>query len=180
MIEGMDFTKRISRKKLLEILKKEAQKIHVHDLMITSAYLQEESKYMPEEYRENFVNIFIKGFINRFKEVMKDKKEYNGYIENSDLLKFLKTLEAEREIQRKGLKIKNDEYFFKLAKITRIVAIYTTFVLEAPVHPVGTLFPGGFKLKFKNGEYLCPVKEKNLNNPYALCSLCVSTQAKNV
>jgi len=179
-IEELDFSKKISKNELLHVLKKEASRIHVHDLMITSVYLHEESKYMPEEYRKNFVNTFIKGFINRFKELKEDKKEYTGCIENKDLQKFLKTLEEERQIQREELKIKQDHYFFKLAKITEIVAIYTTFILEASVHPIGTLFPGGFELKFENEIYLCPVKEKNLNNPYALCKFCVSKQAKNV
>ena len=36
------------------------------------------------------------------------------------------------------------------------------------------------KLKFKNGEYLCPVKEKQLNTPGALCRFCVSKQDKDV
>ena len=142
-IEELDFSRKISKNELLNVLKKESLKIHVHDLMMTSVYLQEEVRYMQEEYRENFVNTFIKGFINRFKGLREDKKEYTGYIENKELEKFLKTLEVERKIQRKELKIKQDQYFFKLAKITEIVAIYTTFILEASVHSIGTLFPGG-------------------------------------
>ena len=59
-------------------------------------------------------------------------------------------------------------------RLAKIVSIYTTFILEASIHPVGTSFPGGFKIKFENGEYLCPVKEKQLNTPGALCHFCVS------
>lgn len=30
--------------------------------------------------------------------------------------------------------------------------------LEEAVHPVNTPFPGGFKVKFDDNKYLCPVK----------------------
>jgi Uncharacterized protein conserved in archaea len=179
-IEELDFSRKISKNELLQVLKQEASKIHVHDLMRASAYLHEEAKHMQTDYKKNFINVFITGFINRFKEVISDGKEYDGYVEGKNLQKFLNTLNIEREIQRKDLNIKSEEYFRKFEKITEVVAIYTTFILESPVHPVGTLFPGGFTLQSKKGTYLCPVKEKNLNNPYALCRFCVSKQLKDI
>lgn len=179
-IEELDFSREISKNDLLSVLKKEASRIHMHDLMRTSAYLHQEARYIQEDYRENFVNIFINGFISRFKEVREDKKEYNGHIDNRKLQEFLETLKAQRDIQRKELKINSQKYFLKFSKITEVVAIYTTFILEASVHPVGTLFPGGYTVKFENRVYLCPAKEKNLDNPYALCKFCVSKQDKTV
>lgn len=179
-IEELDLSGKVSKSELMCVLKKEASKIHVHDLMIASTYLHEEAKYMQADYRENFINVFINGFINRFKELIGDKKYYNGYIQCEKLQKFLKILKVEREIQKEDLMINSEIYFLKFAKIAEIVAIYTTFILESPVHPVGTLFPGGFTLKSENGTYLCPVKEKNLNNPYALCRFCVSKQLKDI
>ena len=74
-------------------------------------------------------------------------------------------------------KIRSELYFLRLAKI---VSIYTTFILRASIHPVGTSFPGGFKVKFENNVYLCPVKEKQMNTPGALCRFCVSKQDKSV
>ena len=61
-------------------------------------------------------------------------------------------------------------------RIARIIATYTTFVREEPIHPIGTKFPGGFVLHLKDGNYLCPVKKRQLNNPNALCRFCVSVQ----
>ena len=179
-IDELDFSRKISKNDLLNVLKKEASRIHMHELMRTSAYLHQEARYIQADYRENFVKVFINGFINRFKEVIEDKKGYNGYIDNKKLQEFLETLKAQRDIQRKELKINSQEYFLKFSKITELVAIYTTFIIEASVHPVGTLFPGGFKVKLENGIYLCPAKEKNLDNPYALCKFCVSKQDKTV
>ena len=34
-----------------------------------------------------------------------------------------------------------------------IMSLYTTFILEEPVHPVGTPFPGGLKVR-KENRYL--------------------------
>lgn len=179
-IEEIDLTGKISKNELLCVLKEEASRIHIHDLMRTSAYLHQETKYLPGDFRENFINIFIKGFINRFKEVKEDKKEYEGYIDTEKLKEFLKTLKIERKLQQEYLKITSEEYFLKFSKITEVVAIYTTFILETSVHQVGTLFPGESEVKFKDEVYLCPAKEKNLDNPYALCRFCVSKQDETV
>jgi uncharacterized protein (UPF0305 family) len=74
-------------------------------------------------------------------------------------------------------KSQEEECFLKIAGI---IATYTTFVREESIHPVGTKFPGGLQLKNINGKYLCPVKEKQLNNPSALCRFCVSVQDKSI
>lgn len=66
-----------------------------------------------------------------------------------------------------------DPTFFKIYKI---ISLYTTFILEEAVHPSGTPFPGGFKVKNENGIYLCPVKENQKNNPGAVCGFCIAEQ----
>lgn len=172
-IEELDFSKKISKNELLHILKKEASRIHMHDIMCASAYIQEDAKYMHAGYREEFIKTFTKAFINRFKDIMEDKENYEGYIDNKKLQEFLEVLNKQIEES----KIRSELYFLRLAKI---VSIYTTFILEASIHPVGTSFPGGFKLKFENNVYLCPVKEKQMNTPGALCRFCVSKQDKSV
>jgi len=172
-IEELDFSKKIKKQELLNVLKKEASRIHMHDIMLASAYIQEDAKYMQAGYREDFVKTFTKSFINRFKDINEDKKKYKGYVDAKNLQKFIELVEK----QIKESKTRQGLYFLRLAKI---VSIYTTFILEASIHPVGTSFPGGFKVKFENHEYLCPVKEKQLNTPGALCRFCVSKQDKNV
>ncbi|HML04735.1 MAG TPA: DUF2115 domain-containing protein [Methanobacterium sp.] len=172
-IEDIDFSKKISKMELLDVLKKEASRIHMHDIMLASAYIQEDAKYMQAGYREEFIETFTKAFINRFKDIREDKKEYEGYVNNKNLQEFIELLEK----QIKESNIRQELYFLRLAKI---VSIYTTFILEASIHPVGTSFPGGFKIKFENGEYLCPVKEKQINTPGALCRFCVSKQDESI
>ena len=172
-VEELDLSRKISKNELLSVLKKEASRIHMHDIMLASVYIQEDAKFMHAGYREEFIETFTKAFINRFKDIREDKEEYEGYINNKKLQEFLEVLNT----QIKESEIKFELYFLRLAKI---VSLYTTFILEASIHPVGTSFPGGFKLKFENGKYLCPVKEKNMNTPGALCRFCVSKQDESV
>ena len=172
-IEELDFSRKISKNELLQVLKQEASRIHMNDIMLASAYIQEDAKYMQAGYREEFIETFTKAFINRFKDIRGDKRNYEGHINNKKFQEFLEVLNNQIEES----KIRSELYFLRLAKI---VSIYTTFILEASIHPVGTSFPGGFKLKFENGVYLCPVKEKQMNTPGALCKFCVSKQDKSV
>jgi uncharacterized protein (UPF0305 family) len=60
--------------------------------------------------------------------------------------------------------------------IYQIISIYTSYVLDEPIHVVGTEFPGGFKVRYADGKYLCPVKEKQKNNPNAVCGFCIAEQ----
>jgi len=57
-----------------------------------------------------------------------------------------------------------------------ILSLYTTFIQEEPVHPVGTPFPGRLKVRESKGIYYCPVKENNKNNPLAVCGFCIAEQ----
>jgi len=172
-INELDFNRKISKNELLDVLKKEASRIHMNDIMLASAFIQEDAKYMQAEYREDFIKNFTRAFINRFKDIREDKNNYEGYIDTVKLKEFIHVLDN----QMKMSEIRQELYFLRLAKI---VSIYTTFILEASIHPVGTSFPGGFKLKFENDVYLCPVKDKQINNPGALCRFCVSKQDPNV
>ena len=49
-----------------------------------------------------------------------------------------------------------------------------------PIHPVGTPFPGGFEVKYEDDIYLCPVKDKQKDNPNAVCGFCIAEQDKSV
>ena len=68
-IEDLDFSSKISKNELLRVLKKEASQIHMHDIMLASAYIQEDAKYMQAGYREEFVETFTRAFITRFKDI---------------------------------------------------------------------------------------------------------------
>ena len=175
-VEYIDFSKKISKNELLNVLKKEVSEITVHDIVLYSVKFQEDAKHFEKQYKENFLKTYVVPVINRLKCIAEDKNEYIGYIDNIKLKEFLKTLEIHREMQRKKHKTENEQDFLKLSKITKITSIYAIFILEIPIHPIGTLFSNS-KLKFENKE-LCPMRKKNVNNPLTLCRFCPSSNEK--
>ena len=61
-----------------------------------------------------------------------------------------------------------------------ITSLYTTFILEEPIHPVGSEFPGNLKVEKRNGIFLCPVKDNQKDNPNAICHLCLAEQTPDI
>ena len=68
----------------------------------------------------------------------------------------------------------------KFPLIYVITSLYTTFILEEPIHPVGSEFPGGLKVTKEKGIYYCPVKDNQKENPNAICHLCLAEQTPNI
>jgi uncharacterized protein (UPF0305 family) len=57
-----------------------------------------------------------------------------------------------------------------------LLSAYNIFVREYPGHPVGTPFPGGLKVEMRDGEYLCPIRERADDVENALCPYCPAKQ----
>lgn len=57
-----------------------------------------------------------------------------------------------------------------------LVAAFTMFVLGLPGHPEGMPFPGGFRVERKDGNYYCPVRDKEKEVPGCLCNFCPALQ----
>ncbi|MDI3549476.1 MAG: hypothetical protein PWQ15_578 [Methanobacterium sp.] len=172
-LDELDFNQEISKDELLKILKKEARSIHITEIMKASNFLREDASYMPPKERDDYIARFTKAFFTRIKDIKDDQSNYKGMVNPEKLSEFLKVQE---ELSQKS--INNDEKCFH--RIACVVSTYTAFVKEESIHPVGTRFPGGFTLKLVNGVYLCPVKDKQIDTPSALCRFCVSVQDKNV
>ena len=168
-IKKLDLSIEVSKNYLRDVIKSEAKNIHIKDIMLASAFLREDAKFMPRSYREDYIKRFSKAFFTKIKEIKEDKNDYHGNVNHRDLKEFLELLDEQNEASE-GI---NEKCFVRIA---RIIATYTTFVLEEPIHPVGTKFPGGFILHMKDGNYLCPVKNQQMKNPSALCRFCVSIQ----
>lgn len=174
-IEELDFKREIKKEELLVTLKKEASNISVIDIMTAHAYLVDEGKYVQGNYKKEYLRSYSKGFILRVKEIKDNKSMFKGHVDSNELKKALKLL---NEQEKMLIKLRsNESHFFK---IYRILSIYTTFILEEPIHIVGTLFPGGSKVKYENGTYYCPVKEKQKDNPGAVCGFCIAEQDESI
>jgi len=175
LMDKIDFNREIRRENLLISLKNEAASINLADIMQASLYLQEDAKYVQHGYREKFVESYVKGFLNRIRELKGDKNKYKGYVDNEELLDALNLLK-DQESQVADQDLFNPSFF----KIYKLISINTTFILEEPIHPVGTPFPGGFEVKYDEKQYYCPVKEKQKDNPGAVCGFCIAEQDESV
>lgn len=164
----------ISKNYLMKILHDLAKTISVHDLMIATAILREEGKYVQTSYREGYLETYIKYFIMRIKDVRVDNKDYNEEIDNKkDFSEAIDLLE-DQFYDKKLYRYEND----KFRVIYTIISLYTTFILNEPIHPIGTPFPGSLKVTYKNGTYFCPVKDKQSKTPQAVCKFCIAKQTE--
>ena len=133
--------------------------------------LIEDVQYIQGTYREEYIKAYTIAFITRIKEV----KEHQQYVNISLDLQEVQNAVALLLDQEKqaGEEDGFDSAFFHIYKI---ISLYTTFILEEPVHPVGTPFPGGLKVQYDGEKFLCPVKERQKDNPGAVCGFCIAQQ----
>ncbi|WP_409200885.1 DUF2115 domain-containing protein [Methanobrevibacter sp. DSM 116169] len=172
-LENLSKKKSILQEDLLKVLKKYSKTISVFDLMNASTLLKEDGKYIQVQYRDQFLEVYIKYFIMRVKDISENNNIYTNSInqeefeESTDLLKkqFNKDKNEERKKSRFPL-------------IYALCSFYSTYILEEPIHPVGTPFPGNLKVEEKNGIYYCPVKDNQNDNPNAVCKLCLAIQTE--
>ena len=171
MLKQINYSQSLNKTQLMSILKEEASKVCIMDIMKASIFLSEDAKYVQKSYREEYLHAYTEAFITRLKILKDDREEYNGDLNNSKLKEALNLLSHQESQINSGIGF--DPSFFEIYKI---MSIYTTFILEEAVHPPGTPFPGGFKVKFDGNKYLCPVKERQKDNPGAVCGFCIAEQ----
>lgn len=58
-----------------------------------------------------------------------------------------------------------------------LISAFTMFILEQPGHPVGTPFPGGFRVEDKKGKFYCLIRDHEKEVPYSLCNYCPALQS---
>lgn len=161
----------ITRDKFFNVLEVEAKLISLRDIIQASLFLVNDAKYVQKSYREEYLKSYTAAFITRVKEIVGMKV---NDVNQMDIVKIKEAISLLHE-QEEVATGENwfDPIFFQIYKI---VSLYTTFILEESVHPVNTPFPGGFKVKFHNNKYLCPVKERQKDNPGAVCGFCIAEQ----
>jgi uncharacterized protein (UPF0305 family) len=165
----------ITKTELLKLLKKYCKIISPYDLMLATARMREEGKYVQANYREKYLEVYVKYFIMRVKEILDNDNYLDEAIDKESFDESFNLLKYQFEKERK-YNIEED----KFPLIYIIVALYTTFILEEPIHPVGSEFPGSLKVEEKNGEFYCPVKDKQKDNKNAICNLCLAEQTPGI
>lgn len=166
----------ITKNDLMGILKKFAAIISVHDLMIATAHMRKDGEFVHANYREKYLEIYIKYFIMRMKEVLgNDSYDKETIIDKASFDESFPMLERTFEKERI-----NEFGPNKFPLIYVITSLYTTFILEEPIHPVGSEFPGSLKVEERNGKFLCPVKDNQKDNDDAICHLCLAEQTPDI
>lgn len=152
---------------LLDILKKYSSNISVFDMMAFAAQVVEENKYVQENYRKDSQKSYIESFLYRVRDIRQDTSDYSKHIDRqslSDALTTLKVNHTSETSESRG------------PLIFYIASLYATFLLEEPIHPVGTLFPGSLKVEEENGTFYCPVRDANIDTRNAVCNICLAEQ----
>lgn len=161
----------IHRENLLIFLKKEACLISIQDIMQASSFLIKDARYVQGNYRKEYLKAYTSAFINRIKEVKEHQPDSNEQLDVEEVQEAIILL-LEQEKEATGIDGFDPAFF----QIYKIISLYTTFIVEEPVHPVGTPFPGGLQVKYDGENYLCPVKERQKDNPGAVCGFCIAEQ----
>ena len=159
----------ISTESVLDILKEYSGNISVFDLMAVNAEMIEESKYVQDNYKDKSHAVYVKYFLARIKDVHTDNNNYEHDIDKEEFIDAVATLKSYHINESVTSKTK-----FPL--IYGIISIYTTFILEEPIHPVGTPFPGSLYVEEKDDKFFCPVKDANMESPNAVCKMCIAEQ----
>lgn len=160
----------------MDILKKYALGISIYDTMIACEHMRKDGEFVQPSYREKFLDIYIKSFILRMKEVRLKKDYQKDAI--IDKMAFVESFpRLERTFEKEKLTVHKDDKFPLMYAIT---ALYTTFILEEPVHPVGSQYPGNLKIEKRDGKFFCPVKDNQKDNINAVCHLCLAEQTPDI
>jgi uncharacterized protein (UPF0305 family) len=170
-LDDVLYYQEIRRKKLFSILRSEALLINLQDIMKASLFVINDSKYVQGSYRQKYIKAYTNAFILRIKDVKEHQEDNTEYLDVKEVKEAIELLLEQEKIATEGGEM--DPGFFRIYKI---ISIYTTFVLEEPVHPVGTPFPGGLEVKYNGKNYLCPVKERQKDNSGAVCGFCIAEQ----
>lgn len=174
-LKELSLNDKIMKDELMDILKKYARIISVQDLMMATVRMRKDGEFVQKNYREKYLKVYIKYFIMRMKEV-KEKDDYvNTAIDKTSFDTSFPMLE--RTFEKERLDNAEDDKFPLIYVIT---ALYTTFILEEPIHPVGSEFPGSLFVEERNGDFFCPVKDNQKDNVNAICHLCLAEQTPDI
>lgn len=169
MLKNINSIDKLDKNDLMLILKNEASRISIMDYMKASEFLRSDAQYIPPNYRRAFLESYVNAFITSLNVLKNDKNNYIGNVDIEELLELLVIIKN----QQQSVDDENETCYFKFS---RIISVYRTYILNEPIHPVGTPFPGGLEVKINSNKFLCPVKDKQKENSNAVCLFCIAKQ----
>jgi uncharacterized protein (UPF0305 family) len=172
-LDNLILNNTLTQNNLLETLKKYSQTVSMFELAIAINTLLEEGKYVQKSYMEALKECYIPNFILRIKEVNSDKKNYPNSIDKESFSEAVGLLK--NSMKQEGYDNRTD----KFPLIYSIISLYTTYILDEPIHKVGSEFPGHQYVTEENGIYHCPIKKNHEDDPVSVCKFCIAEPEKN-
>ncbi|MHC1627141.1 MAG: DUF2115 domain-containing protein [Methanoculleaceae archaeon] len=154
----------------------------LHDLQEVRRVIEAELRHLPPQYRRLLLPKMreeIFGAHHRLM-VMARKREFSrmrgpvreGWEEFCDRVQEVISEEPQRKEGFGSDPVYTTLYY--------LLSAFVMFVLEEPGHPPGTPFPGGLKVEKKNGQYFCPIRDKEEDVRVSICPWCPAVQTPGV
>lgn len=165
------------------LLAREVSGYSLFDLQVIGGRLKREVDNLPSPYREQIRPYFTEqlfgthhtmlhlhrsGAFRKMHSTIRDPETFKSYCEMVPLGCF--SWDDGKEKGAFGY-IPYHRLFYYL------ISGFAMFVLEQPGHPVGTPFPGGFKVEEKRGDFLCPIRDKEKDVFFSICNFCPARQS---
>jgi uncharacterized protein (UPF0305 family) len=165
------------------LLAREVSGYSLFDLQVIGGRLKREIDNLPSPYREqirpyfteqlfgmhhSLLNLYRSGAFRKMHSPIRDPDTFKLYCEMVPPGCF--SWDDGKETGAFGY-IPYHRLFYYL------ISGFAMFVLEKPGHPVGTPFPGGFKVEEKLGGFLCPIRDKEKDVFFSICNFCPAKQS---
>lgn len=153
------------------------------DLQIIGGRMKREVDKLPSPYREAIRPYFIKQIFDAHHRLLLmdgrgDFRRMEGSIADRDLFrKFLEMIPDGCYSWDDDPRSRCDLYRPWHRFFYYLISVFVMFVLDEPGHPVGTPFPGHFTVEKRTGEYFCPIRDKEEDVSYSICTFCPAKQS---
>jgi uncharacterized protein (UPF0305 family) len=150
---------------LLHILREEARKISNEDICLARAAVFDSVQDLPEKYRKAYSSDYFSYLYGAFQELRtRTASEMSDHVDPEEQRELIS------RIIRNASEGNSKERAF--CRFAAVVIPYLALIAKRTIHPVGMVFPGGFTIASHEGEYYCPVKNKQSGVDVALCDFC--------
>lgn len=164
----------------LSMIQGALQRFTIYDLQRIGANIRYEVEKLPEPYKSRY-RPYSFDLLNRYHEcIAKARAGIRFEIPDEELWKTYwlsaaehladETADTPDELPRPCITGPAGKLFY------RLVYGYVMLLAGEPGHPVGTPFPGGWKVLEEEGVILCPIRDKEKDLPQALCNYCPAIQ----
>ncbi len=162
-----------TRAELADILYREVSGYSLFDLQAMRGRVEQDLRSVPAGYRRRLYPRVMEQIFETHHALVSAVRRGGQDIQDEPLPEEFQ--EFSRMVERTCIAGNEEEQHLELLYF--LLAAFNLFVLDRPAHPVGTPFPGGLEVEVRDGEYLCPVREKADDVDNALCPYCPAKQS---